>query len=89
MGAAAYPFAPVRWMMKDAFHSDERIGAGVGAAFGAARRAGPHRADPVCRAAVCVAREPKRFVRFPSGGHVDLDDHGAIDVVKKFLAELP
>jgi fermentation-respiration switch protein FrsA (DUF1100 family) len=36
-----------------------------------------------------LAREPKRFVRFAHGGHVDLDDHGAIDVVKRFLAELP
>ena len=25
VGAAAYPFAPVRWFIKDAFHSDERV----------------------------------------------------------------
>jgi hypothetical protein len=25
VGAAAYQFAPVRWVMKDGFHSDERI----------------------------------------------------------------
>ncbi len=35
-----------------------------------------------------LANEPKRMVRFPDGGHVDLDDHGAVDVVKKFLAQL-
>jgi len=28
-------------------------------------------------------------VRFPQGGHVDLDDHGAAKVVREFLAELP
>src|SRR5450631_2365634 len=26
VGAAAFPFAPVRWLMKDTFHSDRRIG---------------------------------------------------------------
>ena len=26
-----------------------------------------------------LANEPKRMVRFPLGGHVDLDDHGAPD----------
>ena len=36
-----------------------------------------------------LAREPKRFVRFPEGGHVDLDEHGAMQAVREFLAELP
>ena len=36
-----------------------------------------------------LAREPKRLVRFPQGGHVNLDDFGAAKVVKEFLAELP
>jgi hypothetical protein len=36
-----------------------------------------------------LANEPKRFVRLPMGNHVDLDDHGAADIVKAFLAELP
>lgn len=35
-----------------------------------------------------LAPEPKRMVRFPTGGHVDLDDHGAVPVVKEFLAGL-
>ncbi len=35
-----------------------------------------------------LAREPKRMVRFPQGGHVNLDDYGAAEVVKEFLAEL-
>ena len=86
VGAAAYPFVPVRWLMKDTFRSDERIGRVIGAALGAARRS---------RTASCpirfgeklfaLAREPKRFVRFPQGGHVNLDDFGAAKVVKEFL----
>jgi hypothetical protein len=35
-----------------------------------------------------LANEPKRMVRFPQGGHVNLDDHGAEKVVKAFLAGL-
>ncbi|HEX5508133.1 MAG TPA: alpha/beta hydrolase, partial [Pseudolabrys sp.] len=34
-----------------------------------------------------LAHEPKTFVRFASGGHVDLDQYGAMDAVRKFLAE--
>jgi hypothetical protein len=29
------------------------------------------------------------MVRFPSGGHVNLDDHGAPDAVRAFLKMLP
>ncbi|MGH6725477.1 MAG: alpha/beta hydrolase [Pseudolabrys sp.] len=88
VGAAAYPFAPVRRLMKDKFRSDERIGrvsAPLLVLHGEADRVIPIRFG---EALFALAREPKRFVRFPQGGHVDLDDHGAIDAVKKFLAEL-
>jgi hypothetical protein len=34
-----------------------------------------------------LAQEPKRFVRFPQGGHEYLDDHGAIKVVRQFIYE--
>jgi hypothetical protein len=27
------------------------------------------------------------MVRFPAGNHVDLDDYGAVEVVREFLAE--
>ena len=89
VGAAAYPFAPVRWLMKDKFHSDERIGrvsAPLLVLHGEQDRIVPIRFGEKLFA---LAREPKRFVRFPQGGHVDLDDHGAAKVVREFLAELP
>ncbi|HVT55011.1 MAG TPA: alpha/beta hydrolase, partial [Xanthobacteraceae bacterium] len=34
-----------------------------------------------------AANEPKRLVRFPEGGHVNLDDFGAVEIVRKFLEE--
>jgi fermentation-respiration switch protein FrsA (DUF1100 family) len=31
---------------------------------------------------------PKRFVRFPDGGHVDLGDHGAVAAARAFIDAL-
>jgi hypothetical protein len=87
VGAAAYPFAPVRWMIKDTFRSDKRIAkvsAPVLVLHGERDRVVPIRFGEQVFA---LAHEPKRMVRFPAGNHVDLDDHGAIDAVKAFLAE--
>ena len=39
-------------------------------------------ADRARRKLSSLAREPKRFVRFPLGGHVDLDDNGAQKAVR-------
>ena len=89
VGAAAYPFAPVRRLMKDKFRSDERIGrvaAPLLVLHGDADRIVPSRFG---EALFALAREPKRLVRFPQGGHVNLDDYGAVAVVRAFLAELP
>lgn len=89
VGAAAYPFAPVRWLMKDPYRSDERIG----------RVSAPllvlhGERDTVVPISYgerlfAMAREPKRMVRFPQGGHVNLDEHGAPAAVKSFLSSLP
>jgi fermentation-respiration switch protein FrsA (DUF1100 family) len=86
VGAAAYPFAPVRWLVKDSFHSDERI----------ARIKAPllvlhgeqDRIVPIAfgEKLFALANEPKKMVRFPLGGHVNLDDYGAAVPVKGFLA---
>jgi uncharacterized protein len=89
VGAAAYPFAPVRWVMKDKFRSDERIGrvsAPLLVLHGDTDRIVPIRFG---EALFALAREPKRFVHFPQGGHVNLDDYGAAKIIKEFLAQLP
>lgn len=87
VGAAVYPFVPVRWFMKDPFRSDLRIGrvhAPLLVLHGARDAIVPIRFGERLFA---LANEPKRFVRLPMGNHVDLDDHGAIDAVKAFLSE--
>jgi len=87
IAALHYPFVPVRLLMKDQFHSDERIG----------RIAAPllilHGArDQVVPIAFgerlfALAREPKRFIRYPDGEHEGLEQFGALNAVQTFLGE--
>ena len=88
VGGAAYPFLPVRWLMKDRFHSDERI-ASVKAPL-LVLHGELDRIVPIAfgEKLFLLANDPKRMVRFPLGGHVDLDDHGATAAVRDFLAGL-
>jgi fermentation-respiration switch protein FrsA (DUF1100 family) len=85
VGAAVYPFLPVRWFMKDPFRSDQRIGrikAPLLVLHGERDNIVPIRFG---EGLFKLANEPKRMTRFPLGGHVDLDDHGAPQAVKSFL----
>jgi uncharacterized protein len=85
VAAAAFPYLPARWLVRDAFHSDRRI-AGVTAPLlimhGARDPTIPIRFGERLFAA---AREPKQFVRFPEGGHDDLANLGAIETGRRFI----
>jgi fermentation-respiration switch protein FrsA (DUF1100 family) len=35
-----------------------------------------------------LAREPKKLVVFPKGNHVDLDQHGAVDILRTWIDEI-
>jgi fermentation-respiration switch protein FrsA (DUF1100 family) len=87
VGAATYPYVPVRWLIRDAFRSDlriKRVTAPILVLHGERDRVVPIRFGERLFA---LANEPKRMVRFPAGNHVDLDDYGAVEVVREFLAE--
>jgi fermentation-respiration switch protein FrsA (DUF1100 family) len=85
VAASMFRFAPVRWLMRDQFHSDERI----------ARVKAPllimhGDADPTINIRFgerlfALAHEPKQFVRFSGGGHDNLDDFGALETVRRFI----
>ena len=85
IAAAAFPIFPVRLMMRDTFHSDQRI----------ARVRVPllimHGVrDPTIpirfgERLFALAHEPKQFVRFPEGGHNDLDKYGAVEAARQFI----
>jgi fermentation-respiration switch protein FrsA (DUF1100 family) len=88
IGAAAYRFIPVRWFMRDPFYSDRRIAkvrAPILVLHGERDVVVPVRFGERLFA---LANEPKRMHRFPLGGHVNLDEHGAMPVVKEFLKGL-
>jgi uncharacterized protein len=88
VAAAAFPYLPVRHLVRDSFHSDQRI----------ARVTAPllimHGAeDPTIPIALgkrlfALANEPKQFVAFPQGGHNDLGRFGAIETARHFIAAL-
>jgi uncharacterized protein len=87
LAARHYPFVPVRWLMKDQFRSDLRI-ASVAAPLlvlhGARDMIVPIEFG---ERLFGLAREPKRFVRFPEGEHENLDRFGALATVKTFLGD--
>jgi fermentation-respiration switch protein FrsA (DUF1100 family) len=87
IAARHYPFVPVRLLMKDQFRSDERIGR-IGAPLlilhGERDRVVPIEFGERLFA---LAREPKRFIRYPDGEHEGLDRFGALDVAVAFLGE--
>ena len=88
VAASLFRFVPVSLLMRDQFHSDQRIGRvtvpllimhgdndpAINISFG--------------EKLFALAHEPKKFVRFPGGGHENLDDFGAVDVARQFIAAL-
>jgi len=87
IAARAYPFAPVRLMMKDQFRSDLRI-ADVTAPV-LVLHGGRDDVIPIAfgERLYGMIRAPKRFVRFAEGGHIDLDAYGALAAVRAFMAD--
>jgi fermentation-respiration switch protein FrsA (DUF1100 family) len=85
VAASAFPIFPVRWLLRDPFRSDQRI----------ARVTAPllvmhGERDTVISIAFGerlfeLANEPKQLVRFPGGGHNDLDDFGAAERARQFV----
>jgi hypothetical protein len=87
LAARQYPFVPVRWLMHDQFRSDLRI-----ASVAAPLLVLHGERDTIVpieygKRLFGLAREPKRFVRFPQGEHEGLDRFGALATVMGFLAE--
>ena len=85
VAAARFPFAPVRWLMKDQFHADRWIGAVTAPILfmhGARDDVVPIRFGERLFA---LAHEPKRFIRCDNGGHNDLADYGADDAARAFV----
>jgi len=82
------PYFPMSFILRDKFRADAAIGAVAAPILilhGEADREIPIAFGELIFEA---ATEPKKFVRFASGGHSDLDRFGAVAVVRDFLASL-
>ncbi|MGO4171625.1 alpha/beta hydrolase [Bosea sp. TAF32] len=83
-----YPYAPVGSFMKDQFRSDEVIGrikVPLLIMHGERDKIIPFTQG---RALYELANPPKRFLRFPDGGHQDLAQYGSLAEVRRFLADV-
>lgn len=87
IAASVYPIVPVRWLMKDQFRSDEKIAsvkAPILVLHGERDAVVPIRFGEQLFEKIT---SPKRFVRFPEGGHEWLERFGSFEIAKKFIAE--
>ncbi len=86
VAASAFPWAPVRWLMRDRFHSDQRIvklDVPLLIMHGEKDTVIPIQ---IGRRLFDLAPGRKRFVALPRGTHVNLDDQGAVSVARAFMA---
>lgn len=88
IGAQTYPFLPVRWLMEERYDNASRItriNAPLLILHGTRDRVVP---VTMGRRLSELAREPKRYIEFPAGGHVDLDSYGAVDTVRAWIDQV-
>jgi uncharacterized protein len=76
---------PVRWLMRDQFHSDERIARVNVPLLMMHGENDPAISIEFGERLFALAHEPKQFVRFPGGGHENLDSYGAIETARQFI----
>jgi uncharacterized protein len=86
IGAARYWYVPVRLLMKDQFRSDLKIGKVTAPVL--VMHGDTDQVVPIAlgERLYAMIKAPKKFVRFPGAGHLDLSAHGANEVVREFIA---
>jgi fermentation-respiration switch protein FrsA (DUF1100 family) len=89
IGANVYWYLPVRLLMKDTYRSDRRIGqvkVPLLVLHGERDRVVPIASG---ERLFSLANEPQRVKRFGEAGQNDLDQHGALEAVLRFLRPAP
>lgn len=83
------PYLPVRWLLRDRYQSDRRIGAVRAPVL--VMHGEKDRVIPIGfgERLFALANEPKRMVRFPDADHAYSDDAGILAAAKAFLDQLP
>ena len=85
VAASMFPIAPVSLLMRDQFHSDRRIGRVTAPLLIMHGDADPAIDIRFGERLFALAHEPKQFVHFAGGGHENLDEFGAIEIVRRFI----
>ena len=85
MAASLFWFMPVRLVMRDQFRSDERIGRVTIPLLIMHGDRDPAIPIHFGERLFALAHEPKQFVRFPEGGHENLQNFGAIETARHFI----
>jgi fermentation-respiration switch protein FrsA (DUF1100 family) len=88
VAVSLFRFIPVRLLMRDPFHSDQRIGRVTVPLLIMHGDSDPAINISFGERLFALANEPKQFIRFPGGGHDNLDDFGAVEVARQFIAAL-
>ena len=85
VAAPMFRLVPVHRLLRDQFHSDERIARVTASLLIMHGEKDPTISIRFGERLFALAREPKQFVRFPEGGHDNLDDYGAIETFRHFI----
>jgi fermentation-respiration switch protein FrsA (DUF1100 family) len=85
VAASLFWFMPVRLVMRDQFRSDERIGRVTVPLLIMHGERDPAIPIRFGERLFALAYEPKQFVRFPEGGHENLQNFGAIETARHFI----
>jgi hypothetical protein len=85
VAASAFPFLPVRWLIRDQFRSDARIARVTAPLLIMHGERDSTIPTVMGERLFALAHQPKQFVRFPEGGHNDLDDYGATETARHFI----
>jgi fermentation-respiration switch protein FrsA (DUF1100 family) len=85
VAASLFRFIPIRLLMRDQFHSDERIARVTVPLLVMHGTNDPAIPITFGERLFALAHEPKKLVRFPGGGHENLDDFGALETARNFI----
>jgi uncharacterized protein len=85
VAARHFPVLPVRWLLRDRFHSDQRMARVTAPLLVMHGERDLTIPIEIGERLFELAPGPKQFVRFPLGGHDDLGNHGAISTARQFI----
>ena len=85
VAAPRFPIVPVRWLLRDQFRSDERIARVTAPLLVMHGERDATISIKMGERLFALAHQPKQFVRFPEGGHDNLDNYGAIETARQFI----